>query len=110
MNSYQTGVWGEVQAAWHLRKAGMRIVARRFRTAHGEIDLIAQDGGATVFVEVKSRPCGAAGEGIAAIDAKKRAHLRFAAQVYLWSHPSDEVRFDVIELSADGIRHIKNAF
>ena len=49
------GRWAEGLAAWSLRLRGYRIVARRFRTPLGEIDLIAQRGRLVAFVEVKAR-------------------------------------------------------
>ena len=49
------GRWAESLAAWSLRLRGYRIVARRFRTPLGEIDLIAQRGRLVAFVEVKAR-------------------------------------------------------
>jgi len=51
--------WGrraETFAAWWLRLKGYRILARRVRTAFGEIDLVARRGRTLVFVEVKARP------------------------------------------------------
>ena len=44
------------------------------------------------------------------MNEEKRRHLRYAAARYLKEHPSDALRFDVIEISAAGLRHIKNAF
>lgn len=110
MKPFSEGVWGEMRAARYLRKQGMRILERRYRTAHGEIDLIARERDTLVFVEVKARPQGALGEGALAVNAEKRRHVRYAAQRYLQSHPASQVRFDVIEISASGIRHIPNAF
>lgn len=107
---FETGLRGENQAAAHLKRQGMRILARRFRTPHGEIDLIARDGDTIVFVEVKTRPNGNEGEGLLAVNGKKRGHLRYAAQYYLRAHPCEQARFDVIEISAAGLQHIKNAF
>ena len=43
---------GESIAAAHLEASGMRIVERNFRTRYGEVDLVAEDGAALVFVEV----------------------------------------------------------
>ena len=88
----------------------MRILEKRYRTAHGEIDLIARDGECLVFIEVKLRSKGKIGEGIQAVNCKKRDHLRFAASCYLEGHPADQVRFDVVEITTSGLRHIKNAF
>lgn len=111
MKAFRQGILGEWQAARYVRRQGMRILARRYRTAHGEIDLIARDGDTLVFIEVKSRPRGAIGEGVRAVGADKRRHMAYAAQCYLLSHgPADKVRFDVIEITASGPWHIKNAF
>ena len=107
---FEIGLRGEGQAAAYLKRQGMRILEKRFRTPHGEIDLIARDRDILVFVEVKARPSGTEGDGLLAVNAKKRGHLRYAAQVYLQAHPWEQVRFDVIEISAAGLHHIKNAF
>ncbi|MBA4180385.1 MAG: YraN family protein [Anaerolinea sp.] len=49
------GEFGERVAAHRLEASGMRILARNVRTRGGEIDIVAQDGGDTVFVEVRAR-------------------------------------------------------
>ena len=110
MNRRQIGLLGEWQAAVYARRQGMRIVKRRFRAGHGEIDLIAWDGSVLVFIEVKARPRGGLLAGARAVDAEKRRNLRDAARMYLSAHPANDVRFDVMEITAAGIRHIKNAF
>ena len=51
----RAGRLAEAAAAWHLRLRGYRILARRFATPVGEIDLVARRGGRLVFVEVKRR-------------------------------------------------------
>ena len=76
----------------------------------GEIDIIAREEHTLVFVEVKFRPFGHLGDGMAAITEKKRWRIRSAASWYMTQHPYSLVRFDAIEISAAGIRHIKNAF
>ena len=110
MNLFEKGVLGESRAALYLRRQGMRILERRFRAAHSEIDLICQDGETTVFVEVKFRPTGKMGEGVTAVNAEKRRHIRSAASAYLQAHRCTRVRFDVVEISEAGVRHIRNAF
>ncbi|MEW5941133.1 MAG: YraN family protein, partial [Chloroflexota bacterium] len=51
----RVGRWGEQAAAEYLEKRGYLILARNFRTKHGEIDLIARQDNILVFVEVKAR-------------------------------------------------------
>ena len=110
MNIQKTGWLGEMRAAAFLRRQGMRIQEKRYRTAHGEIDLIARDGNTLVFIEVKTRPRGRLDSGLTAVTAEKRGHIRYAAREYLRRYGQAEFRFDVIEISAAGLRHIKNAF
>lgn len=104
------GLTGEGKAARYLKKQGMRILKARYRTPHGEIDLIARDGSTLVFVEVKYRPKGQMGDGIAAIDRQKRQRLRYAANYYLAANPAENYRFDAIEITSSGLRHLPHAF
>lgn len=110
MNISAIGLAGEWKAARYLKKQGMRILQKRYRAPRGEIDLIAMDGRTLVFVEVKNRPAGHMGDGLHAIDGQKRKRLRCAAQVYLSAHPAASVRFDCVEITSAGLRHIPNAF
>jgi putative endonuclease len=64
------GRWAESVAAWSLRLRGYRIVARRFRTPLGEIDLIARRGRLVAFVEVKAR--GDLEQALVALSLKQR--------------------------------------
>lgn len=110
MNSAAVGWLGELRAAQYLKKRGMRILARRFRAGRGEIDLIAREERTLVFVEVKTRVKGTIGEGAQAVNREKRRRIQSAARAYLTFHPADSIRFDVVEISAAGIRHIPNAW
>lgn len=108
MNAFESGLLGEWRAERFLKAQGMKILKRRFRTRHGEIDLIAKDRETTVLIEVKYRPKGSPGDGLSAIGAEKKKRLRYAAAQYLKAHPAPSVRFDAVEISAAGIRHLKN--
>lgn len=110
MNISLIGLTGEWKAAQHLKKMGMHILHKRYRTPHGEIDIIAMDGDTLVFVEVKARPSGRMGDGLHAIDTQKKKRLLYAAQHYLSSHPGTRARFDAVEITSSGLRHIPNAF
>lgn len=95
------GKLGENLAASELESRGYAIVARRYRTGHGEIDIIARDGETMVFVEVRrksSDECGTAAESVT--PAKQRRVIRMAAE-YLWLHGLYDrcpVRFDVVAI------------
>ena len=109
---------GERLAARYLRRQGYRILARRYRTPLGEIDLIARDGSCIVFVEVKTRRTEAAGLPHEAVDRGKQAQLTRLALAFLKRHRLLErsARFDVVSIVWEGtagepkIIHYKNAF
>jgi putative endonuclease len=94
------GSWGETLAANYLTQNGYTVLERNVRTPHGELDLVAQQGAVTVFVEVKTRSSSAYGAPETAITSTKRAHLLAAAQTYLQTHPEFEGdwRIDVIAI------------
>src|SRR5688500_7319264 len=95
------GKSGENLAASELETRGYAIVARRYRTEHGEIDIIASDGETMVCVEVRrkwSGECGTAAESVT--PAKQRRVIRMAVE-YLWLHGLYDrcpVRFDVVAI------------
>jgi putative endonuclease len=87
----------EELAAFRLRLAGYRILARNFRTPVGEIDLIARRGRHLIFVEVKARARDdAAAE---AVSARQQARIRRAAEAFLAGRPdfaAFSCRFDAV--------------
>jgi putative endonuclease len=109
---------GERLAARHLRRQGFRILARRYRTAAGEIDLIARDGKSIVFVEVKTRRSDAAGQPHEAVDLHKQSQLTRLALAFLKKFRLLEqpARFDVVSIVWESsvcppeITHYRNAF
>jgi putative endonuclease len=74
---------GEDLAADQLRRRGYAIVARNYRCAGGEIDLVARHGAAWVFVEVRTRRGTAFGTPEESVTPRKRRHLLTAAKTYL---------------------------
>lgn len=107
---------GEREAARFLRRRGLRILGRGYRTPQGEIDLIARDGDTLVFVEVKSRREGQPAE---AVTPEKQRRLTLAALHFLRRHGllEQRCRFDVVAIVwPDGRRrpaaidHIPHAF
>ena len=110
--AYGRGRRAEALAAWWLRLKGYRIVARGFRVAAGEIDLIARRGRLLALVEVKARP--SLEQARAAILPRQRERIARAAEVFLQRHPELaglNLRFDVV-LLAPGRRphHLANAW
>jgi putative endonuclease len=106
---------GERLAARYLRRHGLRIIVRGYRTSRGEIDLIARDGDTLVFVEVKTRRAGQPAEAVTPEKQRRiaRAALEFARRHGLLGH---RARFDVVAIvwPDDGrpptIEHFPNAF
>lgn len=95
-----TGTSGESLAALYVTKLGWKIIGRNVRLGHKEIDLIAQDGPVTVFIEVKTRRGDAFGSPEEAITEKKLARLHAAFALYVRRYPATKhVRFDVISLT-----------
>lgn len=109
---HQTGLTGEQQAEKYLCGQGMAVVARRYRAQDGEIDLILTDGETVVFCEVKARPAGSRGAGLAAVTPAKQRRMTHAALNFLVEREwmARPVRFDVVEITAEGILHVPNAF
>ena len=94
------GESGEDLACRELVARGYAILARRYRTRHGEIDVVAQDGETTVFVEVKmksSERCGVAAESVTRWKQRRvvRMAVDYIARHDLHGHP---VRFDVVAI------------
>jgi putative endonuclease len=91
------GQRSELLAELLLRLKGYRILARRWRSPSGEIDLVAVRGRCVVFVEVKRRPSDAAAE--AAVGDRQRNRVRRAAALWLAANPrlqAYEQRFDLV--------------
>ena len=112
MKQYDAGIQGEAVAEAYLCQKGMQVVARRYRGGDGEIDLIMLDGQFVVFIEVKARPKSARGDGLSAITPAKRQRIIHAALHFLLEREWMErmIRFDVVEISRNGVLHIPNAF
>ena len=113
-NTRTQGQWAEDRALAHLQSAGLRLLARNYRTpgrGGGEIDLVMRDrDGTLVFVEVRSRTHGGFGGAGASISATKQQRIIFAARHYLMRLPSPPpCRFDVV-LVEDRVQWLKAAF
>ncbi len=115
----KVGGEGEKAAVKHLKKQGYKIIKTNFLVRGGEIDIIAEKDGYTVFVEVKTRTSDGYGNPIEAVGDIKQRRLLHAAQVYMMNNGVTDVRFDVIGVSCEvcgnkikiyEIQHIINAF
>ena len=110
------GQRGERAAERHLKRCGYRIVARNFRAAGAEIDLIAMEGETLVFVEVKTRSGDSAGAPVDAVDQRKQDRMRRAAEVFAArSRAGDRLmRFDVVAITSGSgdmkLELLKDAF
>ena len=94
------GYKGEKFAVQHLKNKGFKVIARNWRHASGEIDIIASDGPVLVFVEVKARSQSSGNAAYYAVNKKKKESLRKACVQYLKSLKvkPKHYRFDVIEV------------
>jgi len=109
----RAGARAEELCAELLRGAGLRVLARNWRCRHGEIDLVAEDGGTLVFAEVRLRRNQRYGGAAESVTAAKQARLVAAARLYLMRRPDADCRFDVLlldSLEGSRIQWIRNAF
>ncbi len=98
------GKQGEELACRELKRRGYAILARRYRTRFGEIDIIARDGPALVFVEVKTRSSTAYGTAAEAVTGRKQAKISLMASEFLLRRRSAlavPCRFDVVAVAAE---------
>ncbi len=104
----KTGQLAEQLVADRLAAAGWEILARNARTRHGELDIVARDGRALVFVEVKAGRAGAAfgpERPVLAVDARKQRRIRRLATAWIAAHRDlphyTQIRFDAVGVSFD---------
>ncbi len=112
-NLRELGTAGESLAAEYLRRRGVRLLERNYRTRRGEIDLIGRWGEYLVFFEVKYRRGSGGGSPEEAVGIGKQRQICRVADHYrcVRAVPLDTpVRYDVVAIDRDGIRWIQNAF
>ena len=114
----EIGNFGEDAAAKFLEDKGYRIIKKNFYCRGGEIDKIATDGDATVFVEVKTRKSADFGRAAEFVNWHKQQKVIKTALYYV-GESSTPMRFDVVEVyykdagdtrQITKIEHIENAF
>lgn len=110
--AFRLGLSAESRAAILLIAKGYRIVARRWKTPFGEIDIIARRRRTLIFVEVKARTH--ADDAAEAVTERTQRRIIAAAERWLAHHPDDgqrDIRFDVVLVAPGRIpQHIANAF
>jgi len=111
------GKKGEELACKELERRGHTILARRYRTRFGEIDIVTEVDGLVVFVEVKARSSNRFGEAADQIPSWKQRRIAAMALDYLAfvDRLNDDCRFDVVAIdgvgtSAERLRVIEGAF
>jgi putative endonuclease len=110
--AFRTGLSAESRAAAFLMAKGYRILAKRFRTPYGEIDLVAKKRNLVAFIEVKARAT--LDDAAYAVTPRQQARIIDAAQGWLMTHPEHaefELRFDAILIAPRRLpRHLLAAF
>jgi len=110
--AFALGLSAESRGAALLIAKGYRIVARRFRSGVGEIDIVARRRKTLVFVEVKARA--RLDDAAEAVIKRQQQRIIAAAEAWLATHPDDvtcDIRFDVMLVAPRSLpRHIVAAF
>jgi putative endonuclease len=110
--AFRTGLSAETRAAAYLVIKGYRILARRFRTPYGEIDIVARRRNLLAFVEVKARSN--LDDAAYAVTPRQQQRIIEAAQAWLMAHPEHadfDLRFDAVLIAPGRLpRHLLAAF
>jgi len=110
--AFRTGLSAEGRAAAYLMLKGYRILARRFRSPYGEIDIVARRRNLVAFVEVKARA--SLDEAAYAVTRRQQQRIIEAAKAWLMAHPEHadfELRFDAVLIAPRRLpRHLLAAF
>ena len=110
--AFRTGLSAESRATAFLTAKGYRILAKRFRTPYGEIDIVARRRNLLAFVEVKARA--SLDEAAYAVTPRQQRRIIDAAQAWLMAHPEHanfDLRFDAILIAPRRLpRHLLAAF
>lgn len=97
VKAWRWGIMAEKMCVWILRLKGYQILAQRYKTKMGEIDIIACRNGYLSFIEVKARP--SVNAGLECISPKQRERISHAAQIFLSRNRKkdfNQMRFDVM--------------
>jgi putative endonuclease len=110
--AFRLGLSAENRAALYLVAKGFRVIARRWRTPVGEVDIVARAGNLLVFVEVKARA--RLDDAAYSVTDRQKRRIAAAAAAWLADHPDDamrDIRFDAVLVAPRRLpRHIPAAF
>jgi putative endonuclease len=110
--AFLLGLSAETRAAALLLAKGYRIAARRWRSAAGEIDIVARRGNLLIFVEVKARAT--FDDAAYSVTERQKQRIAAAAAIWLADNASDaqrDMRFDAILVAPRRWpRHVEAAF
>jgi putative endonuclease len=110
--AFLLGLSAESRAAAYLIAKGYRIVARRWRSPLGEIDIVARRKRLLIFVEVKARE--RADDAAWSLTPRQQARIVGAAEAWLAAHSEDadcDMRFDAVLVTPRRLpQHIMAAF
>ena len=116
-NKRKKGQEAEALACNYLMQKGLKLIEQNYYCRGGEIDLIMEDKGSVVFIEVRMRNNPNFGSGAESVDWRKQRKLTMAAMHFLQHHPKlaqQPARFDVIAINRQqnntDIQWIENAF
>lgn len=103
LSRIQLGILGENAACAELERRGYEVLARRYHTRAGEIDIVARDRETLVFVEVKARTTSEYGDPAEAVTPQKQARVAAMSRDYLARNAVTETpcRFDVVTAILD---------
>lgn len=107
----QKGRWAEAYAAFYLQIKGYGILARRFKTALGEVDIIATKGNTLIGIEVKAHKTFDA--GLWAVTPNQQKRIIRGIKIFLTKKPkwaSADIRFDIILIKFPYIKHLKHVW
>ena len=111
-SNHERGVWAENRAALYLSLRGYTIIAKRYKTKFGEIDLIASKSGVLIIAEVKARK--RLEDALESVNVKTQRRIANATLCFLAEHPAfaeHAIRFDVIAIeNLVRIVHLDNAW
>lgn len=112
----ELGEKGEFLAGEMLQKKGYEIVERNWRYGKLELDIIAQNKGKLVVVEVKTRETGIFGDPALSVSKKKQKQIIKAANAYVVENAiEEETRFDIVSVIINSksdpvLEHYESAF